>query len=163
EMASWIRSLALAVVFLAPIGAPAQTTSPGAQAAPVAQHLKPEELDQLVAPIALYPDPLLAEVLMASAYPIEVVQAERWLESTKEQTVTAGEVQGKRVIAIEPSNPETVYVPYYDPSVVYGAWPYADYPPYYWPPPPYIGYGLLAAGLAFGAGWAIANWGGYWN
>jgi Protein of unknown function (DUF3300)/Chaperone of endosialidase len=237
-MASWIRSLALAIVLLAPVAAPAQTTSPGAQSAPVVQHLKPEELDQLVAPIALYPDPLMAEVLMASAYPIEVVQAERWLEanknlkgdrlkaeidkqswddsikslvatpdvlammsreldwtrklgdavvaqqsdvmdaiqrlrakaeandklkSTKEQTVTAGEVQGKRVIAIEPTNPETVYVPYYDPSVVYGPWPYTDYPPYYWPPPPYIGYGLLAAGLAFGAGWAIANWGGYWN
>lgn len=40
--------------------------------------LKPEELQALVAPIALYPDPLLAQVLMASTYPLEVVQASRW-------------------------------------------------------------------------------------
>ncbi len=37
------------------------------------------QLDQLVAPIALYPDPVLAQVLIASTYPLEVVQAERWL------------------------------------------------------------------------------------
>src|SRR5208283_3831174 len=51
------------------------------QTPPVAanqQLLKSEELDALVAPIALYPDALLAEVLMASTYPLEVVQAERW-------------------------------------------------------------------------------------
>ncbi|MGC2072374.1 MAG: DUF3300 domain-containing protein, partial [Pseudolabrys sp.] len=42
------------------------------------QALKPEQLDALVSPIALYPDTLLAEVLMASTYPLEVVQAERW-------------------------------------------------------------------------------------
>jgi hypothetical protein len=202
--------------------------------------LKPEELDQLVAPIALYPDPLLAEVLMASAYPLDIVQAERWLQShknlkgdqlkaalakedwddsikslaatpsvlammsekldwterlgdavvdqqpdvmdaiqrlrakaqannkltsTKQQTVKVDQVQGRQVIAIAPTDPDTVYVPYYDPAVVYGAWPYPDYPPYYWPPPPYIGYGLLAAGLAFGAGYALGSWwsGGYWG
>jgi len=39
---------------------------------------KPEEIDQLVAPIALYPDPLLAQVFMASTYPLEIVQAARW-------------------------------------------------------------------------------------
>ena len=83
KMASWVRSLALAAALVTPVAAPAQTTSPGAQSAPVAQPLKSEELDQLVAPIALYPDPLLAEVLMASAYPLEVVQAERWLEAHK--------------------------------------------------------------------------------
>jgi hypothetical protein len=39
--------------------------------------LKLEELDQLLAPIALYPDSLLSNVLMASTYPMEVVEAER--------------------------------------------------------------------------------------
>jgi len=53
------------------------------QQSPSQTKLAPRELDQLVAPIALYPDPLLAEVLMASAYPLDVVQAERWLESNK--------------------------------------------------------------------------------
>jgi hypothetical protein len=41
----------------------------------------PEQLDQLVAPIALYPDDLLGQILMASTYPLEVVQADRWLQN----------------------------------------------------------------------------------
>jgi Protein of unknown function (DUF3300) len=41
------------------------------------------ELDALVAPIALYPDALLAQVLMASTYPLEIVQADRWAKSNK--------------------------------------------------------------------------------
>src|SRR3954469_22116278 len=45
--------------------------------------LKPEELDQLVAQIALYPDTLLAQVLMASTYPIEIVTADRWIRANK--------------------------------------------------------------------------------
>jgi len=40
-----------------------------------------EELDQMLAPIALYPDPLLSQILMASTYPLEVVQAARWLKA----------------------------------------------------------------------------------
>ena len=62
-----------------PGSAPAQP--PAAAAAPIAdqQPLKPAELDALVAPIALYPDTLLANVLMASTYPLEVVRAERWV------------------------------------------------------------------------------------
>jgi hypothetical protein len=232
-----IRSLFFALFLLVPTTVLAQAPE---TAASKPNLLKAEELDQLVAPIALYPDPLLAEVLMASAYPLDIVQAERWLQShknlkgdklkaavakedwddsiksllatpdvlammsekldwteklgdavvaqqpdvmdaiqrlrakaqennkltsTKQQKVLVNQVQGKQVIAIEPTDPETVYVPYYDPAVVYGAWPYPDYPPYYWPPPPYIGYGLLATGLAFGAGWALGNWwsGGYWG
>lgn len=51
-----------------------------AQAAPV---FKPEELEQIAAPVALYPDSLLSQVLMASTYPLEVVQAQRWLEVNK--------------------------------------------------------------------------------
>ena len=45
---------------------------------------KPEELDQLLAPIALYPDSLLSQMLMASTYPLEVVHAQRWLEQNKD-------------------------------------------------------------------------------
>jgi hypothetical protein len=207
------------------------------------QLLKPEQLDALVSPIALYPDTLLAEVLMASTYPLEVVQAARWLEenktlkgdalktaldqqgwddsvksliatpsalnmmsskldwtqklgdavlaqqtdvmdsiqrlraradannklkSTKEQTVSRSSEGGKQYIAIAPTDPQTVYVPYYDPAVVYGAWPYPAYPPYYWPSP-YPGYvagAAIATGLAFGAGYAVGRWasgGNYWG
>src|SRR6516165_2823049 len=62
-----------------------QTSAPAAQppaaAAPTEQSmLKPAELEALVAPIALYPDTLLANVLMASTYPLEIVRAERWLK-----------------------------------------------------------------------------------
>ena len=39
---------------------------------------KPEELDQMLAPIALYPDSLLSQILMASGYPLEIVEAARW-------------------------------------------------------------------------------------
>jgi hypothetical protein len=236
-VSAMMRALFFAVLLLVPMTALAQRSE---TAAPKPDLLKPEELDQLVAPIALYPDPLLAEVLMASAYPLDIVQADRWLRShknlkgdqlkaalakedwddsikslaatpdilammsekldwteklgdavvdqqpdvmdaiqrlrakaqannkltsTKQQTVKVDQVQGRQIIAIQPTDPDTVYVPYYDPAVVYGAWPYPDYPPYYWPPPPYVGYGLLAGGLAFGAGYALGNWwsGGYWG
>ena len=50
---------------------------------PRAELLKPEQLDALVAPIALYPDALLANVLAASTYPLEVVQADRWVTANK--------------------------------------------------------------------------------
>lgn len=206
------------------------------------QLLKPEELDQLVAPIALHPDALLAEILMASTYPLEVVQADRWasankslkgdqlkaevdkqswddsvkslvptpsvlammsaqldwtqklgdavlaqqpdvmdaiqrlrlkaqannkLTSTKEQTVSVTQQQDKQVIVIEPAVPDTVYVPYYDPAVVYGEWPYSAYQPYYFPPPlGYVPGAMLATGMAFGAGYAVGRWasgGNYWG
>ena len=226
--------------------APAQTPTPPAPASPPAdqsqQLLKAEELDQLVAPIALYPDALLAEVLMASTYPLEVVQADRWatenkalkgdqlkaavdkqswdesvkslvptpsvlammstkldwtqklgdavlaqqpdvmdavqrlrtkaqannkLTSTKEQKVSVAQQENKQVIVIEPAVPDTVYVPYYDPAVVYGGWPYPAYPPYYFPPPlGYVPGAVLATGIAFGAGYAVGRWasgGNYWG
>jgi hypothetical protein len=231
--------------------APAQTTAPPAQtAAPATQTkaapapaqsqqlLNAGQLDALVAPIALYPDPLIAVVLMASTYPLEVVEAERWaaahkglkgaqlkaavstqswdesvksltatpsvlqmmneklewtqklgdavlaqqpevmdaiqrlrkraqannkLASNKQQTVTTEEQAGQPVIDIQPAEPDMLYVPYYDPSVVYGAWPDPDYPPYYFGTPDYIGADLLAAGLAFGGAYALGSWvgGGY--
>ena len=217
-----------------PASTPASTSSD--------QSLKPEQLDALVSPIALYPDALLAEVLMASTYPLEVVQAARWvsenktlkgdalktevdkqgwddsiksltatpdvlkmmsdkldwtqklgdavlaqqtdvmdsiqrlrakadannkLQSTKQQKVTKKSDGGKQYIVIEPTDPQTVYVPYYDPAVVYGAWPYPAYPPYYWGAGYWPGGGaLLATGLAFGAGYAVGRWasgGNYWG
>ena len=58
-----------------PAPATAQATAPGASG----KTFKQEELDQLLAPVALYPDALLAQVLMASTYPLEIVQASRWV------------------------------------------------------------------------------------
>ncbi len=57
---------------------------PAADNQPQQQLLDAGQLDQLVAPIALYPDPLLAQVLMASTYPLEVVQADRFAKANKE-------------------------------------------------------------------------------
>jgi hypothetical protein len=204
---------------------------------------KPEELEAIVAPIALYPDSLLAQIFMASTYPLEIVEAARWakqhpdvkgeavakavekedwdpavkslvavpqvltmmdekidwtqklgdaflaqqkdvmdavqrlrakakeagnLKSSKEQTVKtepapAGSAN-PQIIIIEQSDPEVVYVPTYNPTVVYGAWAYPYYPPYYYYPPGYY------AGAAFwsfsmgviigGAFWGNCNWGG---
>ena len=88
------------------------------------------------------------------------------LQSTPQQKVSKRSEGSKQVIVIEPTNPETMYVPYYDPAVVYGAWPYPSYPPYYWGASywPYGG-AVLGAGLAFGAGYALGRWtgGGYWG
>ena len=239
-------ALVSALFFLTSFPALAQNqpASPPAASPPAAsgdQLLKPEELDALVAPIALYPDNLLSLVLMASTYPLEVVQADRWasanknlkgdelkagvdkqgwdesieslvatpdvlsmmstkldwtqklgdavlaqqqdvmdavqrlrakadannkLTNTKQQKVTKSEQAGKQYIAIEPTDPETVYVPYYDPGVVYGGWPYPAYPPYYFAYPGYIAGGVIATGLAFGAGYALGRWtsgGNYWG
>jgi len=233
-----MRVLALTFLLLASHVAMAQTSS-STPSADQSQLLRAEQLDALVSPIALYPDTLLAEVLMASTYPLEVVEAERWtqanknlkgdqlkaavdkqswensvksltatpevldmmskqinwtrqlgdavlaqqadvmdavqrlrnkaqannkLTSNKQQTVSAQEQGGKQVIVIEPTQPNTVYVPYYDPGVVYGSWPYPSYPPYYFGAPGYIAGGLIAGGLAFGAGYALGRWaGGGWG
>ena len=70
---------AVVVVILAASGAPAQSPSPTPQAE-AAPQLTPEQLDPMLAPIALYPDGLLADILMAATYPLEVVEADRWLE-----------------------------------------------------------------------------------
>jgi len=45
--------------------------------------LSPEQLDSLVAPIALYPDPMLSQTLIASTYPLEVIQLQQWLDQNK--------------------------------------------------------------------------------
>src|SRR5580693_1990652 len=77
-----VAATVIGVVFLSVCTASAQappqaSTPPGAYSAP-AQALGPQQLDNLVAPIALYPDPLLAQVLAASTYPVELVEAQQW-------------------------------------------------------------------------------------
>ena len=75
---------ALIVLLAAPPGALAQFPPPGPPpppGAPAPPTFSQEELDQLLAPIALYPDALLAQILMASTYPLEVVQAARWVQA----------------------------------------------------------------------------------
>ena len=192
-----------------------------------------DQLDSLVAPIALYPDPLLAQVLAASTYPLEIIQLEQWLkrhsnlkqdalanevakqhwdpsvqslailpdvvtrlsqnvawttdlgnaflsqqadvmaavqrmrakakikgtlETSPQQTVETEPVEGGgEVIMIEPANPQYVYVPSYDPTVIYGP-PIYPYPPYYYP-----GY-VPGMGLAFGTGLILgAAWANHWG
>src|ERR1700758_1273342 len=48
-----------------------------------AAKLPPDQLDSLVAPIALYPDPLLSQMLVASTYPLEIIQLQQWLAKNK--------------------------------------------------------------------------------
>ena len=235
-----LRAWLVACIIVTPFTAWAQT-QPAPAATSSEQLLKSEELEALVAPIALYPDALVSLVLMASTYPLEIVHADRWakanknlkgdqlkaavdkqawddsvkslvatpdvlatmstkldwsqklgdavlaqqpdvmdaiqrmrtkaeannkLQSTKEQKVTKKQEQGKQVIVIEPTEPNTIYVPYYEPAVVYGGWPYPAYPPYYFPPPGYITGAVIATGLVFGAGYALGRWawgGNYWG
>lgn len=199
--------------------------------------LKKEELDQLLAPIALYPDDLLTNVLIASTYPLDVVQAARWrrepanarlkgdtlakalevkdwdpsikalvqfpdvlktmsdkldwtqklgdaflaqqgevmdeiqflrakadeaghLESNKQQKVVRESGSGgTSVYVIQPAAPETVYVPVYQPTVVYGSWWYPNYPPYYWTYPG----AAFVNGFFWAAGVAVAADIWHWN
>jgi hypothetical protein len=227
---AWL--LVLLIAFPLPVPVAAQSDAPP---------LKPEEIEQLVAPIALYPDSLVSQILMASTYPLEIVEADRWakqnanlkgdalssaldkqnwdpsvkslvqfpkvlagmsekldltqkmgdamlaqqkdvmdavqrlrakaqkegnLKTTKEQNVIVEQptaTQQTTVIKIEPADPQVVYVPQYNPTVVYGAWPYPAYPPYSYYP--FAGAALgFATGVAMGAAWGWAfggcNWGG---
>jgi hypothetical protein len=199
-----------------------------------------DQLDSLVAPIALYSDPLLAQTLAASTYPLEVIQLQQWMANNKylkdkalvdavakqpwdpsvqamaafpdvvqrmagniqwttdlgnaflaqqsdvmdavqrmrakaqgtgnlktnaQQKVETQTVEGgKQVIVVEQANPEVVYVPSYDPQMVYGAPPPA-YPYYPYSYPGYhAGMGLaFGTGLVLGGAWAN-NWGNCnWN
>jgi hypothetical protein len=67
-----------------PASAATQTQLPGAPSAQAAAKIPSEQLDSLVAPIALYPDPLLSQTLVASTYPLEVVQLQQWLAQHKD-------------------------------------------------------------------------------
>ena len=230
SLLTWLLVLMIAV----PPWAVAQEPETVSQESETETIFKQEELDQMLAPIALYPDALLAQVLMASTYPLEVVQADRWAQQNKElkddalaealenqewdpsvkslvqfpdvlammgekldwtqklgdaflsqeEDVTktvqnlrkkadeAGNLKTtqeqvvkveKEVIIIESASPQVVYVPVYNPTVVYGTWWYPHYPPYYYYPPYYPRPALygFATGVAIGVAWGYA-W-GHWN
>lgn len=70
-----------------PAAAPAEAAPAPGPATPAANPLNKGQLEQLVAPIALYPDPLLSEVLMASTYPLEIVEADRWVREPGHQAL----------------------------------------------------------------------------
>ena len=77
------RSFAVGLALI--ISGPAQcsahrTPPPAPRRSKQAPLLSPQQLDNLVAPIALYPDPLLTQVMVASTYPLEVVEAQQWLQ-----------------------------------------------------------------------------------
>jgi len=200
------------------------------------------QIEAAVAPVALYPDALLAPVLMAATYPDEVAEAGAWLEDAQNQelrgdalvaaleprpwdpsvkalvpfpvildmmaarrdwmnalgamvvaappSVTAAVQRLRRealaggklkssprltvrdtdgVLAITPADPAVVYIPVYNPALVFGAWAYPDHPPTVIAPPPgfdiggadiqtgvgfSVGYGVLAPLW----GWARADW-----
>src|SRR5271157_1345627 len=209
-----------------------QSTAPAEQ---TAAKLPPDQLDSLVAPIALYPDPLLSQTLVASTYPLEVIQLKQWLDqhkdlkdkaladavakqdwdpsiqataglpdvvklladnikwttdlgnaflaqqndvmdavqrmrkkaqdagnlkSSEQQKVETRVVESKQVIVVEQASPEVVYVPSYNPTVVYGAPVYA-YPQIAYPPPGYYAAGMA---ISFGVGVAMgAMWSGGWG
>ena len=202
--------LALALPATAQTPPPASSTAAAPATSAATKTFSQQELDQLLAPLALYPDSLLAQILMASTYPLDIVRAERWvkanpslkdkalqdalqqqpwdpsvkslvvfpqvltmmsekldwtqklgdaflaqqqdvmataqalrakavaqgtLKDSKEQKVITESANNTTIIRIEPADPEVVYVPTYNPTVVYGAWPYPAYPPYaYYPP-----------------------------
>jgi uncharacterized membrane protein YgcG len=209
-------------------GAPDQAAA-DQNAAPAPQYMKQtaEQLQQLVAPIALYPDSLVAQILAASTFPEQVVEADRWvqehpdlkgtdlgnavdqqpwdpsvkaltafpsvlgnmdknlswtsslgdayynqqkevmdavqvmrrkaqdagnLKSSPQQTVT----EQDSAIDIEPADPDVVYVPAYDPWLVYG-YPIVAWPGWY----PYPGIWFGGPYLSFGVGFGIGWWGGF--
>ena len=226
------RRAVITLLAALPLLATAQT--PAAEPAPIV--FSQEQLDPLLAPVALYPDTLLTQVLVAATYPLEVVEAERFIrvnpklkgsaltraakgktwdasvvsllqfpsvvtmmndqldwtqqlgdaflsqqgdvmdtvQSLRARAQQAGNLQSsaqqkvvvqERVIVIESPRVQTVYVPYYNPTVVYGAWWWPARPPMYWVPPPIyrpLGYGDVVAGAIFwGVGIGISN--AIWN
>ncbi|ABQ26841.1 DUF3300 domain-containing protein [Geotalea uraniireducens] len=78
----WMSALSLFVALL--LALPLQVAAQGGGDDPQQKKLQKEELAQLVAPIALYPDELVVQILMASTYPLEIVQADRWVRQHKE-------------------------------------------------------------------------------
>src|SRR5271166_1628049 len=102
-----LRRLIAALACLAlPIGAtpaPLRAEEPSAAQVPDGQALSVEQLDALLAPIALYPDPLLTQVLMASTYPLEVVEAARWIEDPANESLTGDTLT--RALAQQPWDP----------------------------------------------------------
>ena len=88
-------------------------------------------------------------------------QAAGNLQNTPQQNVIVQD----RMIMIEPAQPQVVYVPVYNPTVIYGPWWVPAYRPWYWYPPPIYGYppmgSAFAVGFVWGSAWAISSnhWG----
>jgi hypothetical protein len=199
----------------------------------------PNQLQQLVAPIALYPDALVAQILAAATYPDEIVEADRWLQQNislkgeelgqavdkqawdpsvkaltefpavlgnmdknlswtsslgdayanqqkavmdavqvmRQRAETAGNLKSNdhqkvskkgKTIVIAPADPQVVYLPQYNPWMVYGGaigpWPgWYGYPGLFWDGPG-IGFGLgLGLGFFGGFGWGWGHWGADWG
>jgi Protein of unknown function (DUF3300) len=95
-----------------PGSAPTQPPNTAPPPAPEQPALKPPELDALVALIALYPDPLLANVLMASTYPLEVVRAERWVNENKNLKEDAQRTAAVVRPEHRPSHPRLLQFPF---------------------------------------------------
>src|SRR5215831_4260261 len=234
-----IRNLMIGVLAVAIVPGDTVTSAPLLETAPTpssdqSSKIPPDQLDSLVAPIALYPDPLLAQTLAASTYPLELIQLQQWLlknpglkdkaladavakqpwdpsiqamaglpdvvkrladdiqwttdlgnaflaqqsdvmdavqrmrkkaqdtgnlKSGEQQKVETKIIENKSVIVIEQADPQVIYVPSYDPVVVWGA-PLYPYPPIYYPT------GYYAAGLAISFGFGMmmgAFWSGGWG
>jgi len=200
-----LRLLMLPVLVLGALGGalqPAGLRAAESSYSSYQQSYSQQELDRMLAPIALYPDTLLSQILMASTYPLEVVEASRWsransrlrgedamraveredwdpsvkslvafpqilsmmdekldwtkqlgdafladephvmdtVQALRQRAMAAGNLQSneqirvarqERIIVVEPASPSVVYVPYYDPLVIYGAW-WWPAPPVYW-------------------------------
>jgi len=78
-----LTACALSLLVLAAAAYPPWASAQPAPQDSQAPTYLPQQLDQLLAPIALYPDPLLAQILMASTYPLEVVEAARWINDSR--------------------------------------------------------------------------------
>lgn len=188
----------------------------------------PPQLEQMLAPIALYPDPLVAQILVAATYPLEIAEAARWalepehiglrgaalenalapldwdpsvksllpfpqilrmmnsqqswmqqlgdaflaqqddamaaIQRLRARAQAAGklyttpqEIVGSdgTSITIVPGDMQQVYIPAYEPAIVYGGWPYPDYPPYY------FGGADGYPGIVFGSGVVVVE--GLWG
>jgi len=221
-----------------PAGAPPSANVPPANAqanaAPAVPSYSPAQLDQMLAPIAIYPDNLLTNILMASTYPVQVVEAERWLQKpanarlkgdalvqaldpmpwdpsvkslvpfpmvlkqmndqlewteqlgtafANQQADVMERVQALRQkcdangklanvpklhvvhqgpnIVIEPAEPAVVYVPVYNPAVIYGPWPYVEYPPVFFTPGVAFYAGPIGVDIGFSVGFGIV--GPFWG
>ena len=76
-----VVAVALSTVSYAQTSPPPPASTTAAPAAPAGKTFSQEQLEQLVAPIALHPDSLLAQMLMASTYPLDIVMADRWVKA----------------------------------------------------------------------------------